>query len=78
MVHLSTHLSFIITSVIQICRRDQSNFPNNSIIIGTSEGYYCSPETGGVPSPYHSNYYNELINYLPHNSLIEVKKSEVR
>uniref|UniRef100_A0A1X7TT33 C2 domain-containing protein n=1 Tax=Amphimedon queenslandica TaxID=400682 RepID=A0A1X7TT33_AMPQE len=62
---------------VSIGRLDNLNYPSNSVVVATAEGYYCNTEVGGLPRSPHFSRTNQLVEYLPRNSLIEVSKSEV-
>ncbi len=57
-------------------RADNASYLPNSVVIGMQEGYYVDTEVGGYPSPKRPSFH-KIMDFLPPQSLIEVKKTEV-
>lgn len=57
-------------------RANNTNYLPNSVIIGMAEGYYVDGRSGGYPSPRRPSFH-KIMNYLPPQSLIEVRRTEV-
>jgi hypothetical protein len=72
----SIDLSKYVFMGINVDRRDHLNYPFNSIIVGTSDGYYISRDIG-VSLPLTQRPRSDLFQYLPQNSLMEVRRHEV-
>lgn len=58
-------------------RLESKGYPPNSVIVGMPEGYYVHCDDGGYPSPRRPSFHR-IMDYLPPQSLIEVRRSEVR
>ncbi len=57
-------------------RHGKTSYSPNSVIVGLPEGYYAGLEDGGFPSPRRPSFH-KIMNFLPPESLIEVRRIEV-
>ena len=62
--------------LFQMIRVDNASYSSNSVVVGMQEGYYVDTELGGYPSPRRPSFH-KIMDFLPPQSLIEVKKTEV-
>ena len=62
--------------LFQMIRVDNASYSSNSVVVGMQEGYYVDTEVGGYPSPRRPSFH-KIMDFLPPQSLIEVRKTEV-